>query len=62
MLSFIPLKNHSVTIGLNFSLDFMSDIILSNTIKTALFLLDYHLPNVHKQLLVDNHQLFVNNQ
>ena len=37
MFSFIPLKNHSVTIGLNFSLDFMSDIILSSTIKTALF-------------------------
>ena len=37
MLSFISLKNHSVTIGINFSLDFMSDIISSNTIKAALF-------------------------
>ena len=37
ILSFLPLKNNSVTIGLNFLLDFISAIISSNTIKSLLF-------------------------
>ena len=53
MLSFLPLKNNSVTIGLNFLLDSISAIISSNTINT---LSDYSLPNFYK-----HHHLFVNN-
>ena len=37
MLSFLPLKNNSVTIGPNFSVDSISAIISSNTINTFLF-------------------------
>ena len=37
ILSFLPLKNNSVTIGLNFLLDSISAIISSNTIKSLLF-------------------------
>ena len=36
-LSFLSLKNNSVTIGLNFLLDSISTIISSNTINTLLF-------------------------
>ena len=57
MLSFLPLKNNSVTIDLNCLLDSISAIISSNTINTLSFLSDYSLLNFQK-----HHQLFVNNQ
>ena len=57
MLSFLLLRNNSVTIGLNFSLPSISAIISSNTVNTFFFLLDYSLPNVHR-----HHELLVNNQ
>ena len=41
MLSLLPHKNNSVTIGLNFLLDSISAIISSNTIKTILFFVGY---------------------
>ena len=56
MLRFLPLKNNSVTVGLNFLLDSISAIILSKTIDAFLFLLDHSLLNFHR-----HHQLFVNN-
>ena len=37
MLSFLPLKNNLVKILVNFLLDLISAIILSNTINTLLF-------------------------
>ena len=37
ILTFLPLKNNSVTIGPNFSVDSISAIISSNTINTFLF-------------------------
>ena len=37
ILSFLPLKNNPVTIGLKFLLDSISAIISSNTINTLLF-------------------------
>ena len=37
MLSFLPLKNNSVTLGLNVLLDSISAIMSSNTINTLLF-------------------------
>ena len=37
MLSFLPLKNNSVKIGLKFLLDSIPDILSSNTIKALLF-------------------------
>ena len=52
MLHFLPYRNNSVTIGLNFLLASVSTIMSSNTINTFLCLL-----NVHR-----HHQLFVNNQ
>ena len=55
-MRFLPLKNNSVTIGLNFLLDFISVIISSNTINTLFSLLDYNLVNFHKR-----RQFFVNN-
>ena len=57
MLSFLPLKSNSVTIGLNFLLDFISAIISSNTITLSFSSMDYSLLNFHK-----DHHLFVNNQ
>ena len=59
MLSFLPLRNNSVTIGLNFLLTSMSAIISSNTFQhfyQHFSLLDYSLPNFHR-----HHQLFVKN-
>ena len=58
MLSFLPLKSNSVTLGLNFLLDSISAIISSNTINTlSISLLVSSLLNFHK-----HHQLCVNNQ
>ena len=57
MLSFLPVKNNSVTIGLKFLLAFMSAIISSNVITLFFSLLDYSLLNVQR-----HHQLSVNNQ
>ena len=56
MLSFLPLKNNSVTIGLTFLLVFISAIISSNTVNTY-FLLNYSLLNFYR-----HHQLFMRNQ
>ena len=56
MLSFLPLKNNSVTIGLTFLLAFISAIISSNTVNTY-FLLNYSLLNFYR-----HHQLFMRNQ
>ena len=56
MLRFMPLKNNSVTMGLNFLLASISAIITSNTINTFP-LLDYSLLTFHR-----HHQLFVKNQ
>ena len=39
ILSFLPLKNNSVTIGLHFLLDSIFAIISSNTINSLLFFL-----------------------
>ena len=36
-LSFLPLKNNSVIVGVNFLLDFISPIISSNTIDAFPF-------------------------
>ena len=52
MLHFLPYRNNSVTIGLNFLLASVSTIMSSNTINTFLCLLNFHR----------HHQLFVNNQ
>ena len=57
MLSFLPLKNNSVAIGLNFLLASISVIISSNTINTFLFLVGLQPSNFHK-----HHQLFLNNE
>ena len=56
MLSFLPLKNNSVTIGLTFLLAFIAAIISSNTVNTY-FLLNYSLLNFYR-----HHQLFMRNQ
>ena len=56
-MSFVPLKNNLGTIGINFLFDFVSPIIKSNTINTFLYLLNYVLPNFHKQ-----HQFLPKNQ
>ena len=49
-MSFLPLKNNSLTLGLNILLDSIYDITSSNTINTLLCWIDKH------------YQLFVNNQ
>ena len=41
MLSFLPLKNNSVTTGLNVLLAFISAIILSNTVNSFLFFVGF---------------------
>ena len=49
ILSFLPLKNNSLTKGLKFLLDSRYAIISSNTINTLLFFVGlYSLPNFHK--------------
>ena len=57
MLSFLSLRNNSVTIGLHFLLPFISAIISSNIINPFFSLLDYSLLYFHK-----HHYLFLNNQ
>ena len=62
MLSFLPLKNNSATIELNFSLDSISYILYQlsyyqKLLTLSFSLLDYSLLNFHK-----HHHLFVNNQ
>ena len=52
MLSFLPLKNNSVTIGLNFSLAYISAIISSNTTKTFLCWIIVITFHSHNQLFV----------
>ena len=51
-LSFLPLKNNSVIVGVNFLIDLIYPVISSNTIDTFL-LLDYSLLSFYKY-----HQLF----
>ena len=46
-LSFLPLKNNSVIVGVNFLLDLIYPVISSNTIDTFL-LLDYSLLSFYK--------------
>ena len=48
MQSYHPLKNNSVTLGLDFLLDSISAIISLNIINTLLFLLDHSILNCHK--------------
>ena len=57
MLSFLPLKNNSVTIGLNLLLASISAITYETLLTLFFYLFDYSLLNFHRR-----HQLFVNNQ
>ena len=57
VLRFLPLKNNSVIVGLNFLSASMSAIMSSNAVNNLFSSLDYSLLNFHI-----HHQLFVNNQ
>ena len=57
VLRFLPLKNNSVIVGLNFLSASMSAIMSSNAVNNLFSSLDYSLLNFQI-----HHQLFVNNQ